>query len=239
MTIKLIIFFITVGIILYWIIKYRSRLQSPSTPTSNISQKVSINTSKQNLIPKVLIQVETVEPEKRKIETSIDGKRLEIISPTIDERSDEVSWIGIVFEDKYYVYGYEIGKWVYSRKDVTPGPPPQEIAIVSTIKNVIDKFRPNYWMEDCIKTVYRNKGKKLYSVKGEVTVDGSSHDLWAYMDYSTEIFTISTSDIFTINVNLRTNMHNFPERTKHMEKAVVTWISHEYPILIFCLLNTI
>ncbi len=225
---KQIVFIIIVGIIIYWIIKYRSRSQSPTIPTSNTSQKVSIETSKQDLIPKFSIKVETIEPEKHKVETSINGKRLEIISPTIDERSGDVSWLSIVFEDKYYVYGYEIGKWVYSRKDVTPGPPPQEIEIVNTIKNVIDKFRPNYWMENGIKTVYRNKGKKLYSVKGEVNVDECYHDLWAYMSYKTEIFTIPASDILSINVNIKANVHNFPERTKHMEKAVLAWISKEY-----------
>ena len=227
MTMKQIVFIIIVGIIIYWIIKYRSRSQSPTTPTSNTTQKVSIETSKQDLIP-FSIKVETVEPEKHEVETSINGKRLEIISPTIDERSSDVSWVGIVFEDKYYVYGYEVGKWVYSRKDVTPGPPPQEIEIVNAIKNVIDKFRPNHWMEHCIKTVYRNKGKNRYSVKGEVNIDECYHNLWAYMSYKTEIFTIPVSDILSINVNVKANVHNFPERTKHMEKAVLAWISKEY-----------
>jgi len=228
MTMKLIIFIIIAGITIYWIIKHRSRSQSPTTPTSHTSQKAPADTSEQTLIPKFSITVETKEPEKHKVETSINGKRLEIISPTIDESSSDVSWIGVVFEGKHYVYGYEIEKWVYSRADVTPGPPPQETEIVSAIKNAIDKFRPNHWKENCIKTIYRNKGKKQYSVKGEVNVNECYHDLWAYMDYNTTIFSIPISDYLSIYCNFHTNYYDFPDRTKHMEKAVLTWLSKEY-----------
>lgn len=227
MTMKLIIFIIIVGIIIYWIIKYRSRSQPPHTPTSNTSQKVSTNTSTKGL--KFSITVKSGEVEKHKIETSINGQPLEIISTTIDEESSEVSWIDVVFEGKHYVYGYEIETWVHSREGVTPGPPPQETEIVSAIKNAIDKFRPNDWPENCIKTVYHNKGKNLFGVTGSVNLNESYHNLRAQMSYTSETFTISTSfDIFTATLNFKTNVYNFPERMKHMEKAVVTWLSKEY-----------
>jgi hypothetical protein len=224
---KLTIFIIIAGIIIYWIIKYRSRSQPPHTPSSNTSQKVSTDPSTKGL--QFSIAVKSGEVEKYKIVTSINGKPLEIISPTIDEESSEVSWIEVFYEGKHYGYGYEIETWVHSREGIKPGPPPQETEIVSAIKNVIDKFRPPDWPEDCIKTVYHKKGKNLFGVTGSVNLNETYHNIKAQMSYISETFTISTSyQIFTATLNFKTNVYNFPERMKHMEKAVVTWRSKEY-----------
>lgn len=163
-----------------------------------------------------------------RITTSINGRNLEILADIIDEKGDDVSWIGIIYDGKYYSYGAEIDKWVTSRTDISPGPPPDENEIVAAIKNNLKHFRPNPWPETCIKSIYRNKGKKQYSVKGEVTVNLWSWDIWAYLDYNTAIFSIPISEYFCIYCNFRTNYYDFPDRTKHMEKAILNWLAAEY-----------
>jgi hypothetical protein len=169
-----------------------------------------------------------------RITTSIDGRNLEILADTIDEKGDDVSWIGIIYDGHYYTYGAEIGKWVTSRTDVTPGPPPNEKEIVEVIKNNISKFDPKPWPETCIKTLYRNKGKQQYSIKGEVRINnqvmyvGNGFILWAYLNYDSESFSVPVSDYFSIVVNFKANRFNFPDRTKHMEKAVIKWLTDEY-----------
>lgn len=166
-----------------------------------------------------------------KIVSLINGQKLEIFADTIDERGGDVGalLIGVVFDGKYYKYRFEIDVWVTSETwDVTPGPPPNEKQIVEFIQNNINKFRAKPWPENCIKTVYRNKGKKQYSIKGEVGINNCFWDIWAYLDYKSEDITVSASDYFTIAINFQTEKFIFPERTKHMEKAIVKWLIDEY-----------
>lgn len=165
---------------------------------------------------------------EHKLVSSVNGQKLEIFADTFDEKDEEESWLGVIFDGKYYKYGIEIDKWVtWQTWDVTPGPPPNEKQIVEFIRNNADKFRPKLWPEKCVRTVYRNRGKKQYSIKGEVAVNNYSWDIWAYLDYTSEDITVPTSK-YSIAINFQTGKSIFPERTKHMEKAIVKWLIDEY-----------
>ncbi len=169
---------------------------------------------------------------EHKLVSSIAGQKLEIfsctLSDTFNEMDDEELWLGVIFDGKYYKHGIEIDKWVtWNTWDVTPGPPPNEKQIVEFIRNNLDKFRPKPWPEKCIRTVYRNRGKKQYSIKGEVAVNNHLLHIWAYLDYKSEDLTVPTSK-YPIAINFQTGKSVFPERTKHMGKAIVKWLTDEY-----------
>lgn len=163
-----------------------------------------------------------------KIVGQIGDDLIEIYSDTIDESGGDVSWILVIFRGLTYSYGYEIDKWVYSRKGITPGPPPEDENIKKIIRENRHKFSTTItWPNGCIRTIYRHRGKKRYSIKAAREMNSESREFWAYLNYSNNAITVSFG-CGSVLLNFSEDNFFFSERTKHLEACLKTWLEAEY-----------